>query len=86
MNHIAKLYMRQRCHLCEDAKRILKEIQQTFDFSIVEVDIDKDERLIELYGISIPVIELEGEEIQSGIINKNFVCKAFSEKKIPFSS
>jgi len=78
------LYMRQRCHLCEDAREILENLQQSFVFEIHEVDIDQDDELIEKYGITIPVIELDGEELQWGIVNKNLLFKAFSEKNLTF--
>jgi glutaredoxin len=82
MKSTVKLYMRERCHLCEDAKVILEELQHTYDFDLFEVDIDKDDYLIEKYGITIPVIELDGEEVQSGIIVKKFIYKAFSVKNV----
>ena len=80
-----KLYMRQRCHLCEEATLLLKELQQTWDFDIMEIDIDTDDELIERYGITIPVIELSGEVVQAGIIDKNLLIEAFSEKFVKFN-
>ncbi|KKK39483.1 hypothetical protein WQ57_04130 [Mesobacillus campisalis] len=76
--------MRQRCHLCEDAKALLEELQKNWQFDIVEVDIDESDELTERYGITIPVIELHGEEIQAGIINKNFIVEAFSRKNVKY--
>ena len=76
--------MRQRCHLCEDAKALLEELQTNWRFEIVEVDIDESDELTERYGITIPVIELNGEEIQAGIINKNFIVEAFSRKNVKY--
>jgi glutaredoxin len=84
LNSTVKLYMRQRCHLCEDAKTLLEELQQEWQFVIMEVDIDEDDDLIERYGITIPVIELNGEEVQAGIINKKFIIEAFSEKNVKY--
>ncbi|RID84994.1 glutaredoxin family protein [Mesobacillus zeae] len=76
--------MRERCHLCSDALVLLQGLQQGWNFDIWEVDIDKDDCLVEKYGISIPVIELEGEEIQWGIVDKNAIIEAFSRKNIEF--
>ncbi|WP_053360538.1 glutaredoxin family protein [Bacillus sp. FJAT-27251] len=84
MGSLVKLYMRQRCHLCEDAKALLEELQRNWQIEIVEVDIDENDELTERYGITIPVIELNGEEIQAGIINKNFIVEAFSEKNVKY--
>jgi glutaredoxin len=76
--------MRQRCHLCEEAKELLEELQRNWQFDLLEVDIDKDDDLTERYGITIPVVVLDGEEIQAGIINKNFIIEAFSVKNVDF--
>jgi glutaredoxin len=86
MKRIVKLYMRQRCHLCEEAKDILEDLQHNWDFEIVEVDIDEDDRLVEEYGIIIPVIEIDGEVVQAGIIHKKSIIEAFTQKNMNFIS
>ena len=70
MNKTVNLYMRQRCHLCEEARILLEELQQKFDFTIEETDIDLDDNLVERYGISIPVIEMDGEVLLEGQKNE----------------
>ncbi len=84
MKKTVTLYMRQRCHLCEEAKELLEELQRNWQFDLLEIDIDKDDDLTERYGITIPVVVLDGEEIQAGIINKNFIIEAFSVKNVDF--
>ena len=86
MQTTVKLYMRQRCHLCEEAKSLLEKLQHQWDFEITEVDIDQDDVLIEKYGITIPVIEIKGEEVAAGIIHKNSIIEAFSRKNVGFIS
>lgn len=86
MKKIVKLYSRPRCHLCENARQILEELQQNWNFTIEEINIDDDSELVEKYGITIPVIELDGEELQNGIINKKFINEAFSRKNLEFIS
>jgi glutaredoxin len=86
MKSIVKLYMRQRCHLCEEAKGMLEDLQKNWDFEIVEVDIDQDDQLVEEYGITIPVIEVDGEEVQAGIIHKKSIIEAFTRKNMNFIS
>lgn len=86
MKKIVKLYSRPRCHLCETACEILEELQQDWNFAIEEINIDLDDELVEKYGIMIPVIELDGEELQYGIINKKFISEAFSRKNLEFRS
>jgi glutaredoxin len=82
MKNTVKLYMRQRCHLCEEAKGLLEDLQQRWEFDIVDVDIDQDDRLVEKYGIMIPVIELDGEEVQAGIIHKKSIVEALTRKNV----
>lgn len=48
------------CHLCEHAALVLQEFAATDGaprFEIEEVDISTEERLVELYGIRIPVVK-----------------------------
>jgi glutaredoxin len=82
MKNTVKLYMRQRCHLCEEAKGLLEDLQQRWEFDIVDVDIDQDDRFVEKYGIMIPVIELDGEEVQAGIIHKKSIVEALTRKNV----
>jgi len=69
------LYSKEDCCLCDNAKAILQELQQEFSFQIEEVDIYKDDVLLEKYQIMIPVIEIDEEEVQCGIIQKDVIRK-----------
>lgn len=86
MKSTVKLYMRKRCHLCEEAKILLEELQHSWKFEIVEVDIDEEDWLIEQYGIIIPVIDIDGEEVAAGIIHKNSIIKALTRKNVDLNS
>lgn len=86
MKKTVKLYSRPSCHLCETAREILEELQQSWNFTIKEINIDLDDELVEKYGIMIPVVELDGEELQYGIVNKKFISEAFSRKNLEFIS
>ncbi len=76
-----KLYTRKRCPLCDDAKKILLELREERGFSLEEVDIEESDALTELYGLMIPVVEINGVEVQYGKINKN-VIKNYLNKVI----
>lgn len=54
------LYSREECHLCDDAKEVLGRYAE-FLPDIEEIDIDQDPQLQELYGTSIPVVEIDGQ-------------------------
>jgi glutaredoxin len=48
------MYSTSGCHLCEEARRL---VYATLGFPVEEVDIAGDERLLERYGIRIPVLK-----------------------------
>ncbi|MBP2240319.1 glutaredoxin [Cytobacillus eiseniae] len=75
------LYTRDRCMLCEKAKKIIVELQNKYDFLLEEIDIDSSDELTEKYGIMIPVVEIDGKEVQYGQIDEWTLSEAFSEKK-----
>lgn len=50
------LYTREACHLCDDAKRVLREARVAFE----EIDVDSDPGLRSLYGGDVPVLAIDG--------------------------
>ena len=52
------LYMREDCHLCEQAKTDLESLQEQYPHRLVEVDIDSDSALQRAYLVEIPVVEV----------------------------
>ena len=52
------LYTRRGCHLCDDAKTLL--IQHGLHPK--EVDIDTDPQLQGAYGLTVPVVTINGKE------------------------
>lgn len=58
------LYTTCGCHLCEEAEEILELLQSQQVFRWVAVEISEDDRLVDLYGVRIPVIATEeGREL-----------------------
>jgi glutaredoxin len=53
------LYGRPGCHLCDDARAVLRRVGHPFE----EVDIESDDALLRRYLERIPVIALDGEEL-----------------------
>ncbi len=53
------LYGRADCHLCDDARAVLRQVGEPFD----EVDIESDDELFKRYLERIPVVTLDGEEL-----------------------
>ncbi len=58
------LYTTSGCHLCEEAEEMLKLLQNEQVCRWVAVEISEDDRLVDLYGVRIPVIAtVEGREL-----------------------
>lgn len=58
------LYGREGCHLCDEARKSLIELQASgFEFDLVEVDIETDLDLFRKNLERIPVIAVEGDEV-----------------------
>jgi glutaredoxin len=57
------LYSRPRCHLCEEARAVIEAVQAEIPFDLREIDIESDDALIRDYGLRIPVVSVDGEEL-----------------------
>ena len=62
MNRIT-LYTRAGCHLCEEAERVLRAEQAATPFRLELVDIDRDPELARRYGVRVPVVAVDGEDL-----------------------
>lgn len=73
------LYTRTQCPLCDDAKRLLTELQTSLPFAIKEIDISTSDELTETYGLMIPVVVIDGIEVQYGkvdpVVIRNYLSK-----------
>ena len=63
MTRAVVLYGRDGCHLCDDARVVLQNLQREVPFTLSEIDIETDDRLFKRYLERIPVIALNGEEL-----------------------
>jgi glutaredoxin len=57
------VYTRVGCHLCEEAERVLRAEQADAGFELELVDIDRDPGLARRYGVRVPVVAVDGEEL-----------------------
>ncbi|MBN8201641.1 glutaredoxin family protein [Bacillus sp. NTK034] len=73
-------YTRSRCPLCDKAKEVIVELKKEYDFTIIEKDIDVSDELTEKYGLMIPVVEIDGNEVQFGHIDAITLSEALTEK------
>ena len=60
------LYGRPGCHLCDEARAVLRRIGHPFD----EVDIERDDALLRRYLERIPVVVLDGRELYDFFVDE----------------
>ena len=72
---ILHLYTKKNCPLCEEAKDLLKFLQREKTFTLLEVDIYSNDKLLEEYGLMIPVVEINNQVIQYGHIDIDEICR-----------
>jgi glutaredoxin len=57
------LYTRKACHLCEEAKEILRRLSQEINLSVSEVDVDTSVELSRRFAEEIPVVMAAGVKV-----------------------
>lgn len=57
------LYCRRNCPLCEEMKAVVREIGADLPLELEEVDVDRSRDLKKRYGLDVPVLALDGEEL-----------------------
>lgn len=67
------LYTKKNCGLCVQAKQVLQEVQCEYSFQIEEIDIYEDNDLLEKYHLMIPVVEIDGKQVEYGKIHKGVI-------------
>lgn len=76
-NPSAILYTRQGCHLCDDAKHILR----LHGIDPIEVDIDGNPELRERYHELVPVVVIDGVERFRGRIDPVVLARLLRARK-----
>ena len=60
---IVTIYSRPGCHLCDEARASIRAAGCDDEFALVEINIDTDPRLLDLFGDDIPVILINGIKV-----------------------
>ena len=56
------IYSRPGCHLCDEAKRAIEAANCPAEYTLQEINIESDQKLLNLYRYDIPVITINGVE------------------------
>ncbi|WP_262177354.1 glutaredoxin family protein [Saccharococcus sp. Marseille-Q5394] len=63
-----QFYTKKGCHLCDEAKSMMKLVQEDYPLTWSTIDIESDDESHEKYMLMIPVIEKDGEVLLYGSI------------------
>jgi glutaredoxin len=63
------VYTRAQCCCCHKAIDLLAEYRKRHGFTIETVDVDNDPALAEKYGLSVPVVAIDGKVRFKGVVN-----------------
>lgn len=70
-------YTKAGCHLCDDARNMLDDIAEQYEYELTETDIRSTPELFEQYRYRIPVIIIDGTKTIEGRIDFNELLNAF---------
>lgn len=56
------LYAKPGCHLCDDMKHVVEAVAMRVPLTLDVLDISADQALMDLYGLEIPVLLIEGKK------------------------
>lgn len=71
------LVTRQGCHLCDEAMRLLQEL----DVQPEARDVDADGELHRLYDFRVPVVLIDGAVVAEGRIKRDRLMAALASKR-----
>jgi glutaredoxin len=72
---------RPGCHLCEEAMKVLRELQARHDFELQERDITEDEVLHRRYFERIPVVRVDGEDVCEYFVNEAILRERLESRR-----
>jgi hypothetical protein len=57
------MFSRPGCGLCDEARRVILALRDRLPFDLEEVSVEGDDALELAYGLRIPVVLVDGEEL-----------------------
>ncbi|MGJ9457574.1 glutaredoxin family protein [Oceanobacillus sp. CF4.6] len=74
-------YTKEACSLCEDAEALLSLFKGEFPYELEKRDIYSNDKWLEEYHLQIPVIEIEGKQLNCEELNYNAIELLFKGQK-----
>lgn len=71
----ARFYEKANCGLCAEAYRALTRIRMDIPLEIERVDIEREPALLDRYVLRIPVLAVDGDEIELGGIDEGAIVR-----------
>ncbi len=79
LKHRVSLLTRPQCHLCEDARDVVRRVAAELEVKWEEISIAGDESLTEQYGEEIPVVLVDGVQRDFWHIDENRLRRLLAE-------
>jgi hypothetical protein len=75
-----RLYTRPGCHLCDDAREVVRSVCDELGERVEEVDITTSAELLEAYGEQIPVTLVDGRQHDFWRVDGNRLRRALTDR------
>jgi len=56
------LYSRKDCCLCDEMKKVIRQVSRKVSLDLAEIDVDSSVELKEIYGAEVPVLFIDGRK------------------------
>ena len=70
------MYSRPRCGLCDRAREVVEGVRARTPFEFEEVNVERDDALELAYGIRVPVVLVNGEELFEVTVDAHLLAAA----------
>jgi glutaredoxin len=72
------MYSRPRCGLCDRAREVILEVAERASFEFDEVNVEGDDDLEIRYGLRVPVVQVDGEELFEVAVDAGLLAEALA--------
>jgi hypothetical protein len=78
------LYGRPGCHLCDEARAVIRRVAATHPFTLRERNIEESDELLRAYLERIPVVCIDGvEAFELFVDERRFAAAVGAERPLP---